>query len=149
MAFVLRSDALLTTTLYVEEKTGPPVFNIKVGRPVKCLAHRHYKRTCRLVLNLLLSTYHAILFGGVLRPLKNLEIRKRKIYYYRLKFRQMMPQNSSFQTVLMIKGLVLWQRCNLNLILAQLAIAENLAGFVVCNWALGVFNPFWVKKFKN
>ena len=48
------------------------------------------------------------MFEGVLRPLKNLEIQKRKIYYYRLKFCEMMPQKSSFQTVLMIKGLVLW-----------------------------------------
>ena len=55
-----------------------------------------------------LTTYHSNLFGGVLRPLKNLEIQKRKIYYYRLKFCQMMPQKSSFQTVLMMKGLVLW-----------------------------------------
>ena len=45
---------------------------------------------------------------GVLRPLKNLEIQKRKIYYYRLKFCLMMPQRSSFETVLMIKGLVMW-----------------------------------------
>ena len=45
---------------------------------------------------------------GVLRPLKNLEIQKRKIYYYCLKFCQMMPQKSSFQTVLMMKGLVMW-----------------------------------------
>ena len=45
---------------------------------------------------------------GGLRPLKNLEIQKRKIYYYRLKFCKMMPQKSSFQTVLMMKGLVLW-----------------------------------------
>ena len=45
---------------------------------------------------------------GVLRPLKSLEIQKRKIYHYRLKFCQMMPQKSSFQTVLMMKGLVLW-----------------------------------------
>ena len=45
---------------------------------------------------------------GVLRPLKNLEIYKRKIDYYRLKFCQMMPQKNSFQTVSMIKGLVLW-----------------------------------------
>ena len=57
-------------------------------------------------LNLLLSTYHSNLFGG-LRPLKNLEIQKSKIYYYRLKFCQMMPQKSSFQTVLMMKGLVM------------------------------------------
>ena len=45
-------------------------------------------------------------WGGGLRPLKNLEIQKSKIYYYRLKFCQMMPQKCSFQTVLMIKGLV-------------------------------------------
>ena len=43
-----------------------------------------------------------------MRPLKNLEIYKSKIYYYRLKFCQMMPQKSSFQTVLMMKGLVMW-----------------------------------------
>ena len=30
---------------------GPPVFHIKVGRPVKCLAQGHNKRTCRLVLH--------------------------------------------------------------------------------------------------
>ena len=59
-------------------------------------------------LNLLLSTYHSNLFGGVLRPLKNLEIQKCKIYHYCLKFCQMMPQKSSFQTVLMMKGLVMW-----------------------------------------
>ena len=45
---------------------------------------------------------------GVLRPLKNLKIYKSKIYCFRLKFCQMMPQKPSFQTVLMIKGLVLW-----------------------------------------
>ena len=33
------------------EVYGPPVFNIKVGRPVKCLAQGHNKRTCRLVLH--------------------------------------------------------------------------------------------------
>ena len=33
---------------------GPPVFHIKVGRPVKCLAQGHNKRTCRLVLHNLL-----------------------------------------------------------------------------------------------
>ena len=56
-------------------------------------------------------------WGGLETP-KNLEIQKRKIYCYRLKFCQMMPQKSSFQTVLMIKDLVMWKRCNLNLILA-------------------------------
>ena len=30
---------------------GPPVFHIKVGHPVKCLAQGHNKRTCRLVLH--------------------------------------------------------------------------------------------------
>ena len=30
---------------------GPPVFHIKVGRPVKCLAQGHNKLTCRLVLH--------------------------------------------------------------------------------------------------
>ena len=30
---------------------GPPVFHIKMGRPVKCLAQGHNKRTCRLVLH--------------------------------------------------------------------------------------------------
>ena len=96
-------------------------------------------------LNLLLSTYHLNLFGGVLRPIKNMEIQNSKIYYYRcLKFCQMMLQKSSFQTVSMIKGLVMWSRCNLNLILMYLARAENLADFVVCNWVVGHFNPFWV-----
>ena len=55
-------------------------------------------------LNLLLSTYHSNLFGGVLRPLKIWKFKNSKIYYYRLKFCEMMPQKSSFQTVLMIKG---------------------------------------------
>ena len=33
------------------EVYGPPVFHIKAGRPVKCLAQGHNKRTCRLVLH--------------------------------------------------------------------------------------------------
>ena len=33
------------------EVYGSPVFHIKVGRPVKCLAQGHNKRTCRLVLH--------------------------------------------------------------------------------------------------
>ena len=33
------------------EVNGPPVFHIKVGRPVKCLVQEHNKRTCRLVLH--------------------------------------------------------------------------------------------------
>ena len=33
------------------EVYGPPVFHIKVGRPVKCLAQGHNKRTCLLVLH--------------------------------------------------------------------------------------------------
>ena len=33
------------------EVYGPPVFYIKVGRPVKCLAQGHNKQTCRLVLH--------------------------------------------------------------------------------------------------
>ena len=33
------------------EVYGPPVFHIKVGHPVKCLAQGHNKRTCRLVLH--------------------------------------------------------------------------------------------------
>ena len=33
------------------EVYGPPVFHIKVGRPVKCLAQGHNKRTCRLVIH--------------------------------------------------------------------------------------------------
>ena len=33
------------------EVYGPPVFHIKVGRPVKCLAQGHNKRTCRFVLH--------------------------------------------------------------------------------------------------
>ena len=35
--------------LAISEVFGSPVFHIKVGRPVKCLAHGHNKRTCRLV----------------------------------------------------------------------------------------------------
>ena len=45
---------------------------------------------------------------GVLRPLKKLEILISKIYHYRLKFCEMMPQKSSFQIVSIIKGLVMW-----------------------------------------
>ena len=45
--------------------------------------------------------------GGFETP-KNLEIQKSKIYHCCLKFCQMMPQKSSFQTVLMMKGLVMW-----------------------------------------
>ena len=33
------------------EVYGPPVFHIKVGRPVKCLAQGHNKQTCQLVLH--------------------------------------------------------------------------------------------------
>ena len=33
------------------EVYGPPVFHIKVGRPVKCLAQGHNKQTCWLVLH--------------------------------------------------------------------------------------------------
>ena len=33
------------------EVSGPPVFHVKVGRPVKCLAQGHNKRTYRLVLH--------------------------------------------------------------------------------------------------
>ena len=33
------------------EVSGPPVFHIKMGRPVKCLAQGYNKRTCRLVLH--------------------------------------------------------------------------------------------------
>ena len=46
-------------------------------------------------------------WGGFETPTK-FEILKRKINHYRLKFCQMMPQKSSFQTVSMIKGLVMW-----------------------------------------
>ena len=46
-------------------------------------------------------------WGGFETP-KNLEIQKSKIYHYRLKFCQMMSQKSSFETVLMMKALVMW-----------------------------------------
>ena len=48
-----------------------------------------------------------------------------KFFYYCLKFCQMMTQKSSFQTVLMLKGLLSWKTCNFNLISRRLAIAEN------------------------
>ena len=38
----------------ISKVSGPPVFHIKVGRPVKCLAQGHNKRTCLLVLHNLL-----------------------------------------------------------------------------------------------
>ena len=54
----------------------------------------------------------------------------------------MMPQKSSFQTALMIKALVSCKTFDLNLILRELALAKNLAIYVVGNWVLGFFNPF-------
>ena len=35
----------------ISEVSKPPVFRIKVGRPVKCLAQGHNKQSCRLVLH--------------------------------------------------------------------------------------------------
>ena len=35
----------------ISELSKPPVFHIRVGRPVKCLAQGHNKRTCRLTLH--------------------------------------------------------------------------------------------------
>ena len=35
----------------ISEVFGPPVFHIKVGRPIKCLGQGHNKRTCQLVLH--------------------------------------------------------------------------------------------------
>ena len=35
----------------ISEVSGPPVFLITVGHPVECLAQRHNKRTCRLILH--------------------------------------------------------------------------------------------------
>ena len=48
------------------------------------------------------------IFWEVLRLLRNLKILVDKFFYYCLKFCQMMPQKSSFQTVLTIKALILW-----------------------------------------
>ena len=42
-------DARLEVAIF--EVSGPPVYHMKVGRPVKCLAQGHNKRTCRLVLH--------------------------------------------------------------------------------------------------
>ena len=41
----------LGSCLFFFEVYGSPVFHMKVGRPVKCLAQGHNKRTCRLVLH--------------------------------------------------------------------------------------------------
>ena len=49
---------------------------------------------------------------GVLRPVKNLKVSISKFYHYCLIFCQMMPLKSSFQTVLMIKALLLLQTCS-------------------------------------
>ena len=62
-----------------------------------------------------------------------------------------MLQKSSFQTVSMIKALVLkpgiliWIQGNWLLHVS----AENFTIFVVWNWVLGLFNRFWVWKSKN
>ena len=50
------SDVSLCIGRYVRTRlgvaiSGSPVFHIKMGRPVKCLAQGHNKRTCRLVLH--------------------------------------------------------------------------------------------------
>ena len=39
----------------ISEVTGATVFYIKAGRPVKCLAQGHNKRTCRFVLHNILK----------------------------------------------------------------------------------------------
>ena len=48
--YILDGTSALAWELPFFEVSGPPVFHIKVGRPVKCLAQGHNKRTCRLVL---------------------------------------------------------------------------------------------------
>ena len=52
-------------------------------------------------------TYHTNVFEGVLIPLTNLNILIGKFRYCCLKFCRMMPQKISFQTALMIKGLLI------------------------------------------
>ena len=49
--YALDGKSALAWELPFFEVYGPPVFHIKVGRPVKCLAQEHNKRTCRLVLH--------------------------------------------------------------------------------------------------
>ena len=49
--YALDGKSALAWELPFFEVYGPPVFHIKVGRPVKCLAQGHNKRTCRLVLH--------------------------------------------------------------------------------------------------
>ena len=48
----------------------PPVFHIKVGRPVECLAQGHNKRTCRLVLVFLHKTRFPTLWVSATFPTK-------------------------------------------------------------------------------
>ena len=49
--YVFDGKSALAWELPFFEVYGPPVFHMKVGRPVKCLAQGHNKQTCRLVLH--------------------------------------------------------------------------------------------------
>ena len=84
-----------------------------------------------------------------MRPLKNLKILISKKFLLLLEILSNDATEEKFSQCVNNKDLVSWKTCNLNLILRYLAVAENLAIFVVCNWVLGLFNFFWVRKSKN
>ena len=92
--------------------------------------------------NLLFFTYHTNFFGRILRPLKNFI---RWIFLLLLEISSNDATKEWFSD-LMIKGLLFWKTCTLNLISRWLALAENLAIFVICNWVFSRFNPFWIKN---
>ena len=49
--YTLDGKSALAWELPFSRFCGPPVFHIKMGHPVKCLAQGHNKQTCRLVLH--------------------------------------------------------------------------------------------------
>ena len=49
--YTLDGKSALAWELPFSRFYGPPVFHIKLGHPVKCLAQGHNKRACRLVLH--------------------------------------------------------------------------------------------------
>ena len=49
--YTLDGKSALAWELPFSRFYGSPVFHMKVGRPVKCLAQGHNKRACRLVLH--------------------------------------------------------------------------------------------------
>ena len=59
-------DARTRSGVGISEVFGPPIFHIKVGSPVRCLAQEHKKRTCRLVLPDLLNAEPSMKAGDTI-----------------------------------------------------------------------------------